>query len=93
VGSIAEGLQADLVVLRGNPSRHISDVRNVELVFKDGVAYDPETLVSAAAGTLGEFTLERLLTWPFILGLAVVVLLVARRVRRTTHRRPAPLAA
>ena len=38
VGPIAEGLQADLVVLRGNPSRQISDVRNVEVVFKDGVA-------------------------------------------------------
>jgi imidazolonepropionase-like amidohydrolase len=55
VGRIAEGLQADLVVLEGNPSRHISDVRNVELVFKDGVAYDPERLAAAAAGTLGEF--------------------------------------
>jgi imidazolonepropionase-like amidohydrolase len=93
VGRIAEGLQADLVVLRGNPSSHISDVRNVELVFKDGVAYDPETLVAAAAGTLGEFTLERLFTWPFILGLALVVLVVARRVRRTARRRRAPLAA
>jgi hypothetical protein len=93
VGRIAEGLQADLVVLRGNPSRHISDVRNVELVFKDGVAYDPETLVAATAGTLGEFTLKRLLTWPFILGPTLLVLLVARRVRRTARRRPAPVAA
>jgi hypothetical protein len=80
-------------VLRGNPSRHISDVRNVELVFKDGVAYDPERLVAAAAGTLGEFTVDRLFTWPFMLGLAVVVLLVARRVRRTARRRRALLAA
>jgi imidazolonepropionase-like amidohydrolase len=93
VGRIAEGLQADLVVLRGNPSRHISDVRNVELVFKDGVAYDPDALVAAAAGTLGELTLERLFTWPIILGLALVVLLVARRARRTVRRRPTPLAA
>jgi hypothetical protein len=37
VGLIAEGMQADLVVLKGNPSHDISDVRNVELVFKDGV--------------------------------------------------------
>jgi imidazolonepropionase-like amidohydrolase len=93
VRSIAEGLQADLVVVRGNPSRHISDVRNVELVFKDGVAYDPDALVAAAAGTLGEFTLERLFRWPFFVGLALVVLLVVRRVRRTARRRPAPLAA
>src|SRR5260221_8783830 len=34
VGRIAAGMQADPVVLRGNPTREISDVRNVETVFK-----------------------------------------------------------
>jgi hypothetical protein len=93
VGRIAEGLQADLVVLRGNPSRRISDVRNVELVFKDGVAYDPDALVAAAAGTLGEFTLERLLTWPGALALTVLALLVARRAARVLRRYRPALAA
>src|ERR1043165_5194193 len=51
VGSIARGLQADLVLVRGNPSAHIGDVRNVELVFKDGVAYDPAALIAAAQGS------------------------------------------
>ncbi|HEX4469973.1 MAG TPA: amidohydrolase family protein [Gemmatimonadaceae bacterium] len=41
VGSIALGKQADLVVIAGDPSARIADVRNVELVFKQGVGYDP----------------------------------------------------
>jgi hypothetical protein len=90
VGRIAEGLQADLVVLSGNPSRQISDIRNVEVVFKDGVAYDPEKLVASVAGTLGEFTLEKLFTWPIII---VVALLVARRAARILRRRRPALAA
>jgi hypothetical protein len=93
VGRIAEGMQADLVVLRGNPSRHISDVRNVEIVFKDGVAYDPERLVTAAAGTLGELTLERLFTWPVTVGLALLALLGARRATSVLRRRRPALAA
>lgn len=87
MGRVAEGLQADLVVVQGNPSQQISDVRNVELVFKDGVAYDPEQLVAAAAGTLGELTLESLFTWPVITVLIAVVLLAAARAIRI-HRRP-----
>jgi imidazolonepropionase-like amidohydrolase len=75
VGRIAEGLQADLVVLQGNPSQHISDVRNVELVFKDGVAHDPESLVASAAGTLGEFTF----TLPVIIVITGLGLLAAWR--------------
>jgi imidazolonepropionase-like amidohydrolase len=82
VGRIAEGMQADLVVLQGDPSRQISDVRNVELVFKDGVAYEPERLVAAAAGTLGEFTLEGLLSWPVFLITIVLALLAGRRAAR-----------
>jgi hypothetical protein len=86
VGRIAEGLKADLVVLLGNPSRRISDVRNVELVFKDGVAYDPQQLVASAAGTLGEFPsgkfpLERLFTWPVFVGLALLALLAVELLR------------
>ena len=93
VGTIAEGMQADLVVLRGNPSSQISDVRNVELVFKDGVAYDPEKLVAAAAGTLGELTLESLLTWPVITVSMALALLVARRATRVLRRPRLALAA
>jgi imidazolonepropionase-like amidohydrolase len=55
VGSIAMGKQADLVVLNGNPAARIADVRNVELVFKQGVAYDPAKLIASVKGRVGLF--------------------------------------
>jgi enamidase len=55
VGSIALGKQADLVVLAGDPSARIADVRNVELVFKQGVGYDPAKLRESVKGKVGLF--------------------------------------
>src|SRR5512144_1856122 len=40
IGSIAVGKNADLVVMKGDPAARISDIENVEIVFKDGVGYD-----------------------------------------------------
>src|SRR4029077_7245419 len=37
IGTIAAGKQADLVVITGDPSRTIGDIRKVETVFKQGV--------------------------------------------------------
>ena len=54
-GSIAIGKQADLVVVNGDPSTRISDIRNVELVFKQGVAYDPAKLIASVKGKVGLF--------------------------------------
>jgi imidazolonepropionase-like amidohydrolase len=34
IGTIAAGKQADLIVVRGDPSQRIEDVENVEIVFK-----------------------------------------------------------
>lgn len=53
VGSVAVGKQADLIVVRGDPSSEIRDIENVELVFKDGVGYDPGKLIASARGTVG----------------------------------------
>lgn len=55
VGSIAVGKQADLVVINGDPSRDITDVRKVKLVFKQGVGYDPEKLIATVRGRVGLF--------------------------------------
>ena len=53
VGSIAAGKQADLVVINGNPAARIADIRNVELVFRQGVGYDPAKLIASVKGFVG----------------------------------------
>jgi imidazolonepropionase-like amidohydrolase len=53
VGTIARGKQADLVVIRGDPSQKIEDIENVEIVFKDGVGYDSAKLIEAVKGLVG----------------------------------------
>jgi imidazolonepropionase-like amidohydrolase len=55
VGSIEAGKQADLLVIEGDPSRSIADIRNVELVFRQGVGFDPVRLVASVAGRVGLF--------------------------------------
>lgn len=53
IGSIVTGKQADLVVIQGDPSSKISDVRNVRIVFKNGVGYDPDKLIRFVNHTVG----------------------------------------
>lgn len=53
IGSIEAGKAADLVLVKGNPAKRIRDIENVEVVFKDGLGYDPVKLAKAAEGTVG----------------------------------------
>jgi imidazolonepropionase-like amidohydrolase len=55
IGSISVRKNADLVVIKGDPAAHISDIENVEIVFKDGVGYDTQRLLDSAKGHYGEF--------------------------------------
>jgi len=55
IGTIAVGKNADLVVMKGDPAAHISDMENVEIVFKDGVAYDTRKLLDSVRGRYGEY--------------------------------------
>ena len=55
IGSIGAGKDADLVVLNGDPSRTITDIEKVEIVFKDGVGYDSTALLSSVRGRYGEY--------------------------------------
>lgn len=53
IGTIAPGKQADLVVIKGDPSTKIEDIENVEIVFKDGVGYDSAKLIESVRGVVG----------------------------------------
>jgi enamidase len=53
IGSILPGKQADLVVINGDPSKTITDVRKVEIVFKQGVGFDSPKLIASVAGKVG----------------------------------------
>jgi imidazolonepropionase-like amidohydrolase len=53
IGSIAPGKAADMVVLGGNPVEKIENVEKVELVFKDGVGFDPGKLIQSVTELVG----------------------------------------
>ena len=53
VGSILVGKQADLMLVIGDPSTTIGDVRKVETVFRRGIAYDPAKLIDSVKGKVG----------------------------------------
>jgi len=42
IGRLKTGLFADIIAVDGNPAEHISDIRKVKLVIKDGVIYRNE---------------------------------------------------
>ena len=53
IGTIAPGKQADLMVVTGDPSRAIGDVRKVETVFRQGVGFDSQRLIQSVSGRVG----------------------------------------
>ena len=52
-GSIEVGKAADLIVVNGDPSKTISDLRKAETVFKDGVGYDSQKLFDSVKSLVG----------------------------------------
>ena len=52
-GTIVAGKDADLVVVDGNPAAKIDDVEKVQMVFKDGIGYDPKKLIDSVRGLVG----------------------------------------
>jgi hypothetical protein len=55
IGSVETGKDADLMIVRGDPSTNIADIENVEIVLKDGVAYDSSKLLDSVKGRYGQF--------------------------------------
>jgi hypothetical protein len=53
IGSISPGKQADLVVIKGDPSKSIDEIEDVETVFKAGIGYDSKKLIDSVRGQVG----------------------------------------
>jgi hypothetical protein len=53
IGTLSPGKQADLVVIKGDPSKSIDEVENVETVFKAGIGYDSKRLIDSVRGQVG----------------------------------------
>jgi len=53
IGTLSAGKQADLVVIKGDPSKNIGEIENVETVFKAGIGYDSKKLIDSVRGQVG----------------------------------------
>ena len=53
IGTLSPGKQADLVVIKGDPSKKIEEIENVETVFKAGIGYDSKKLIESVRGQVG----------------------------------------
>ncbi|MBS1735844.1 MAG: amidohydrolase family protein [Bacteroidetes bacterium] len=53
IGTIEVGKNADLLIIDGDPSKNISDIRKVEWVFKNGVGYDSKKMFESVRGKVG----------------------------------------
>ena len=54
IGTLEEGKRADFVLVRGRPDQRISDIRNIEIVFKNGIGFGSEALLESVLGTIGD---------------------------------------
>lgn len=53
IGSLTVGKQADMMIVKGDPSANIKEIENVEIVFKDGIGYDSQKLIDSVKGLVG----------------------------------------
>ncbi|MDQ8160479.1 MAG: amidohydrolase family protein [Gemmatimonadota bacterium] len=52
-GSLVTGKLADFIIVNGNPDDKITDIRNIQMVFRQGVGYDPAALIASVKGKVG----------------------------------------
>lgn len=55
IGSIEVGKQADLVVIDGDISQHIENIRKIRWVFKQGVGFDSQGMFNSVRGEVGKY--------------------------------------
>lgn len=88
VGTLAVGKQADVVVVRGDLAADIRNIRNVEIVFKEGVGYDPAKLIASVHGRVGADERRWWLNAAWAVAAAALVFLLLRRLLRLFRREP-----
>ncbi|MDI3320902.1 amidohydrolase family protein [Pinibacter soli] len=52
-GSIEAGKSADILIIDGDPSKNISDIRKVQFVFRNGIGYDSKKIFDSMKGKVG----------------------------------------
>ncbi|TXD53071.1 MULTISPECIES: amidohydrolase family protein [unclassified Polaribacter] len=52
-GTIEVGKEADLVLLLGDLSKDVSNIRNMEIVFKNGIGFDSKKIFDSVKGKVG----------------------------------------
>jgi imidazolonepropionase-like amidohydrolase len=53
IGTIEKGKSANLLIIDGDPSKNISDIRKILYVFKNGVGYNSKKLFESVKGKVG----------------------------------------
>jgi imidazolonepropionase-like amidohydrolase len=53
IGTIETGKSADLLIIDGDPTKNISNLRKVQYVFKNGVGYNSKKLFESVKGKVG----------------------------------------
>ena len=53
IGTIEAGKTADLLIIEGDPSKNISDIRKLQYVFKQGAGYNSKKLFESVKGKVG----------------------------------------
>jgi imidazolonepropionase-like amidohydrolase len=53
IGTIEIGKSADLLIIDGDPSKNISDLRKVQVVFKAGTGFNTKKLMDSVKGKIG----------------------------------------
>ncbi len=54
IGTVAPGMQADLLLLNGDFEHEVSTIRKPEIVFKKGIGWDSAKLQASVAGVAGQ---------------------------------------
>lgn len=54
-GTVEAGKRADLVLIDGDLSKDVSAIRNMEIVFKNGIGYDSRKIFDSVKGKVGAY--------------------------------------